>query len=98
MTTNGASIITMDPRDDGPQAPARLAQRPATLDGKVIGLFANNKPSLGRPASTHRGDHRRAVRHRRHRGAQQGRLAVAGPHRGLATHGQEHRRGNTRHR
>ena len=44
MTTNGGSIITMDPRDDGPQAPARLAQRPATLDGKVIGLFANNKP------------------------------------------------------
>ena len=44
MTTNGGSIITMDPRDDGPQGPARLAQRPATLDGKVIGLFANNKP------------------------------------------------------
>ena len=67
MTTNGASIITMDPRDDGPQAPARLAQRPATLDGKVIGLFANNKAPLGRPAATHRRHHRRAVRHRRHR-------------------------------
>ena len=44
MTTSGDSIITLDPRDDGPPAPARLAQRPATLDGKVIGLFANNKP------------------------------------------------------
>lgn len=44
MTTQNAAIITLDPRDDAPQLPARLAVRPATLDGKVIGLFANNKP------------------------------------------------------
>lgn len=44
MTSNRGRITTLDPRDDGPQAAARLAQRPATLDGKVIGLFANNKP------------------------------------------------------
>ena len=44
MTTQGGPVITLDPRDDGHEAPARLAQRPATLDGKVIGLFANNKP------------------------------------------------------
>ena len=44
MTTQTASIITLDPRDDAPQSPARLAARPASLDGKVIGLFANNKP------------------------------------------------------
>ena len=44
MTTQTASIITLDPRDDAPQSPARLASRPASLDGKVIGLFANNKP------------------------------------------------------
>ena len=44
MTTVTASIITLDPRDDSPAAPSRLAQRAATLDGKVIGLFSNNKP------------------------------------------------------
>ena len=44
MTTQTASIITLDPRDDAPQSPARLAVRPASLEGKVIGLFANNKP------------------------------------------------------
>ena len=44
MTTQNSSITTLDPRDDAPASPARLAQRPATLDGKVIGLFANNKP------------------------------------------------------
>ena len=44
MATQGTPIITLDPRDDAPAAPSRLAQRPATLDGKVIGLFANNKP------------------------------------------------------
>ena len=44
MATQATSITTLDPRDDAPPAPSRLAQRPATLDGKVIGLFANNKP------------------------------------------------------
>ena len=44
MATENSAITTLDPRDDGGQGPARLAQRPATLDGKVIGLFANNKP------------------------------------------------------
>jgi len=37
-------IVTLDPRDEGDPAPAVLAPRPATLDGKIIGLFANNKP------------------------------------------------------
>ncbi len=44
MATPNSSITTLDPRDDRPTAPARIAQRPATLDGKVIGLFSNNKP------------------------------------------------------
>ena len=44
MTTQSDPIVTLDPRDDSPAAPSRLAQRPAALDGKVIGLFANNKP------------------------------------------------------
>ena len=42
--TPNTPFIVLDPRDDAPPAPARLAPRPATLDGKVIGLFANNKP------------------------------------------------------
>ena len=44
MTTQGTPIITLDPQDDSPPALPRLAQRPASLDGKVIGLFSNNKP------------------------------------------------------
>lgn len=44
MAIQTTPIITLDPRDDAPPAPSRLAQRPATLDGKVIGLFSNNKP------------------------------------------------------
>ena len=44
MATPATPIITLDPRDDAPPAPSRLARRPATLDGKVIGLFSNNKP------------------------------------------------------
>ncbi len=44
MTTHNGAIVTLDPRDDAPPAPSRLAQRSATLDGKVIGLFSNNKP------------------------------------------------------
>ncbi len=37
-------IVTLDPRDEGSQGPAVLAPRPASLDGKVLGLFSNNKP------------------------------------------------------
>jgi hypothetical protein len=37
-------IIVFDPRDEREQEPAILAPRPATLDGKVIGLLSNNKP------------------------------------------------------
>ena len=44
MATPNVPIQTLDPRDDAPPAPTRLAQRPATLDGKVVGLFSNNKP------------------------------------------------------
>jgi hypothetical protein len=38
------SIVAFDPRDEREQGPAILAPRPATLDGKVIGLLSNNKP------------------------------------------------------
>lgn len=38
------AIVTLDPRDEGDPGRAVVATRPATLDGKVIGLFANNKP------------------------------------------------------
>jgi hypothetical protein len=37
-------IFTLDPCDQGGPGPAVVALRPASLDGKVIGLFANNKP------------------------------------------------------
>jgi hypothetical protein len=37
-------IVTLDPRDEGGQRSAILAPRPATLDGKGIGLVSNNKP------------------------------------------------------
>lgn len=38
------AIVTLDPRDEGSHGPAVLAPRPASLDGKVLGLFSNNKP------------------------------------------------------
>ncbi|MBM3942393.1 MAG: hypothetical protein FJ316_05625 [SAR202 cluster bacterium] len=37
------SLVFLDPRDENAK-PAALASRPASLDGKVIGLFSNNKP------------------------------------------------------
>ena len=40
MTT----IYTLDPRDTSETAPAALALRPASLDGKTLGLLSNNKP------------------------------------------------------
>ena len=43
MTSQGP-IVTLDPRDEGNPGPAVVATRPSTLDGKVIGLFSNNKP------------------------------------------------------
>ncbi len=38
------AIVTLDHRDEGDPGQAVVAPRPASLDGKVIGLFANNKP------------------------------------------------------
>ena len=43
MTTS-QEIVTLDPRDEGSPGPAALAPRPASLDGKKLGLFSNNKP------------------------------------------------------
>jgi hypothetical protein len=38
------TIVTLDPRDERNPGPAVVSARPATLDGRVIGLFSNNKP------------------------------------------------------
>ena len=43
MTTS-QPIVTLDPRDEGDPGPAALAPRQASLDGKTLGLFSNNKP------------------------------------------------------
>ena len=37
------AIVTLDPRVEGSPGPAVVAPRPASLDGKVLGLFSNNK-------------------------------------------------------
>ena len=44
MTTPIATIVTLDPRDESNPGLAMLAPRDTTLDGKVVGLFSNNKP------------------------------------------------------
>ena len=44
MTTSRTTIVTLDPRDERNPGPAMLAPRDTTLDGKVLGLFSNNKP------------------------------------------------------
>ena len=38
------SIYALDPRDDSQPSQAVLATRPASLDGKTLGLLSNNKP------------------------------------------------------
>ena len=38
------SIYTLDPRDTTETSPAALAIRPASLEGKTVGLLSNNKP------------------------------------------------------
>ena len=44
MTTSKGTIVALDPRDEGNPGRAVLAPRPASLEGKVVGLFTNNKP------------------------------------------------------
>jgi hypothetical protein len=45
MASREKVLVTLDPRDEaGSPGNAVLAARPATLDGKVIGLLSNNKP------------------------------------------------------
>ncbi len=39
-----ASIYTLNPRDAAETRPAALALRPASLEGKTLGLLSNNKP------------------------------------------------------
>ena len=38
------SIYTLDPRDSAESSQPSRAIRPATLDGKTLGLLSNNKP------------------------------------------------------
>ena len=38
------SIYALDPRDTVETSPAALAIRPASLEGKTLGLLSNNKP------------------------------------------------------
>ena len=44
MTPTEKPLVTLDPRDESDSGPGVLARRPATLDGKVVGLLSNNKP------------------------------------------------------
>ena len=37
-------IYTLDPSDSAEMSPAARAIRPASLDGKTLGLLSNNKP------------------------------------------------------
>ena len=38
------AIYTLDPKDTADPSPASRALRPASLDGKTVGLLSNNKP------------------------------------------------------
>ena len=44
MAESPSSVYTLDPRDEALPSTAVLATRPASLDGKVLGLLSNNKP------------------------------------------------------
>ena len=43
MDQTTVELVTLDPRDTGTQKSPGVAPRPVSLDGKVIGLFSNNK-------------------------------------------------------
>ena len=44
MNSESGKIMALDPRDESQNTTFVLAQRSPTLDGKVVGLLANNKP------------------------------------------------------
>ncbi len=44
MRNQAVQLVALDPRDEGHGKRLVVAPRPPTLDGKVIGLLANNKP------------------------------------------------------
>ena len=44
MAESPRGIYTLDPRDGAQPTRAVLATRPASLDGRVLGLLSNNKP------------------------------------------------------
>ena len=45
MSSHSGRVVALDPRDEkGEAVQFVLAPRPASLDGKVVGLLANNKP------------------------------------------------------
>lgn len=43
--TQQNELVTLDPRGASTHSGEGIAARPATLDGKVIGLLSNNKPN-----------------------------------------------------
>ena len=43
--TQQNELVTLDPRGASTHRSEGIAARPATLDGKVIGLLSNNKPN-----------------------------------------------------
>lgn len=43
--TQQNELVTLDPRGASMHRSEGIAVRPATLDGKVIGLLSNNKPN-----------------------------------------------------
>ena len=45
MASKPKNLISLDPRDTGVEQPRSIARRPASLDGKVLGLLSNNKPN-----------------------------------------------------
>ena len=44
MSSASGKLVALDPRDEAQTDRFLLATRSASLDGKVIGLLANNKP------------------------------------------------------
>ncbi len=44
MSSASDKLVALDPQDEAQTDQFLLAARPASLDGRVIGLLANNKP------------------------------------------------------
>ena len=97
MPESPRGIYALDPRDRDQLTQAVLAARPASLDGRVLGLLSNNKPHSEDLLRMMARDHWRAVFAEGSGGIQQGRPPMARRPQRVGRFGPTLRRDDSRH-